>query len=237
MGKKTIQECVTLGLFVEADEAIGINPELPPEARTPGQAENVLPVTLSNLFFDPAREANHDLGQAIAWYLSQDVCAAPYNWGTVGVELRTQVAGDQFGITSDPRYGMFEDWVCYLGFAWTHAIKDKRWLTPDPTEHLRRRLPELFRDKPNQPLSIVEVTRRLSALCPVFEDGFLRAKVEPLLKSRDPNHLSAATAHAWLRLRDEGHVRLTKESDANVLVMPDGDCQELVSHATWLGAA
>lgn len=237
MVKKTIQECVTMGLLGEEGDDIILSAALPVEARTPGQAESMLPVTLANLFFDPTRDANHDLGQAIAWYLSQDVYSAPNNWTSFGVELRAQVAGEQFGITSDPRYGMFEDWVCYLGFAWTHAIKDKRWLTPDPTDHLRRRLPDLFRQKPNQLQSLVEVMGRLSALCPVFENGFLRTKIDPFLRPRDPNHLSAATAHGWLRLREENLVRLTKESDANVLVLPDGDRQELVSHVAWLGDA
>jgi hypothetical protein len=226
-----------MGLLSESDGEYQLSPELPKASRTQATAEEVLPLALTTLFFDQERTTNHDLGLAIAWYLCQDAYSAPHNWNTVDAALREQVGGDRFGITNSTPYGMFEDWVCYLGFGWTHALKDKTVLTPDPTEHLRRRLPELFSGKANTSLSFVEVTGRLAALCPVFEDGFLRKRVESDLRPRDAGHLSSATALAWLRLRDEGLVRLSKESDANLLVLPDGDRREAVSHVAWLKTA
>jgi hypothetical protein len=236
MVRKTLSECVAMGLLTETDGEVQVNPDLPKAARNQATAEQVLPLTLAALFFDQGRVANHDLGLAIAWYLCQDAYSAPHNWNTIDAYLREQVGGDRFGITNSTPYGMFEDWVCYLGFGWTHGLKDKSILTPDPTEHLRRRLPELF-GKPSVSCSFVEITGRLGILCPVFEEGFLRKQVEAQLRPREAGQLSSATALAWLRLRDEGLVRLTRESDANLLVLPDGDRREAVSHAAWLKPA
>ena len=70
---------------------------------------------------------------------------------------------------------------------------------------------------------------RLAQLCPVFEGGFLRAEIDRVL-TREPGALSSTTALAWLRLRDEGLVELTQESDAATLLLPDGDRVEPVSH-------
>jgi hypothetical protein len=237
MVRKTLSECVAMGLLTESDGEYQLNSDLPKAVRKEATAEEVLPVTLATLFFDQDRVTNHDLGLAIAWYLCQDAYGAPHNWNTIDAALREQVGGDRFGVTNSTPYGMFEDWVCYLGFGWTHALKDKTVLTPDPTEHLRRRLPELFGSKANASQSFVEVTDRLAVLCPVFEAGFLRNQVESQLRPRDTGQLSSATALAWLRLRDEGLVRLTRESDANLLVLPDGDRREAVSHIAWLKPA
>jgi len=120
-----------MGLLTENDGEYQLSSDLPKAARTQASAEEVLPVTLAALFLDQDRVTNHDLGLAIAWYLCQDAYGAPHNWNTIDAALREQVGGDRFGITNSTPYGMFEDWVCYLGFAWTHALKDKTVLTPD----------------------------------------------------------------------------------------------------------
>ena len=109
-------------------------------------------------------------------------------------------------------------------------------LTPDPTAHLRLRLAQALPGKPKTRHALPEVTNRLAQLSPVLEGGFLRADVERVL-AREAGHLSSTTALAWLRLRDEGLVDLTQESDATTLLLPDGDRVEPVSHVVLLTTA
>ncbi len=72
MVRKTVNECVAMGLLTESDGQVRLNPALPDSARNPATAEAMLPVTLARLFFVTERDANHDLGRQIAWYLAQD---------------------------------------------------------------------------------------------------------------------------------------------------------------------
>ena len=49
--------------------------------------------------------------------------------------------------------------------------------------------------------------------------------------------LTRASAHAWLRLRDEGVVELSHASDADAVQLPDEEdgSAERVSGVRWLG--
>lgn len=238
MVRETVNECVGMGLLArDGEEGVRLSPDLPPEGRKPESAEAVFPITLTSLFFARENQANHDLGVAIAWYLAQDAYDAPGNWPTVDEALRTQVGGDRLRITNDARYGNFEDWACFLGFAWTHTTREKTVMTPDPTLQLKLRLREVLPGKPRVRHAVSEVVNRLAHLCPVLEGGFLRAEAEKYVPSREPQHLSAATALAWLRLRDEGYLDFSHESDANVYILPDGDRSVAVSHLALREAA
>ncbi len=235
MVRKTVSECLGMGLLAEEDGQVRLNPVLPEAARDPATAEAALPVTLAQLFFATGRDANHDLGRQIAWYLAQDAFHAPGTWPEVERAVSEHFGDDRLGLTNNARYGNFEDWACFLGFGWMHVRGGKSVLTPDPTAHLRRRLPEILPGKPRTRHALPDVTNRLAQVCPVFESGFLRADIDRVLP-REPGRLSSATALAWLRLRDEGLVELTQESDATTLLLPDGDRVEPVSHVILLRA-
>jgi hypothetical protein len=232
MVRKTVNECLAAKLLAEEGEALTLHPDLPEGARDPRRAELSLPLTLARLLITKQNDANHDLGLAIAWYLGLDVYAPPGNWPEVERILLDVGMKDALKL-SDVRYHMLEDWLCYLGFAWTHDPGERR-LVPDPTAHLRWRLPELFPGPAREPLPAVMA--RLAAVCPVFEEGLFRTRLRAGA-GQAPNLLSTATALAWLRLRDEGTVELHHESDAPTLVLPDGDQTQLASHVTLVRAA
>jgi hypothetical protein len=229
MVRKTVNECVAMGLFVQEDGTVRVNPALPDDARKPDTAEAAAPVTLSRLIFAADRDANHDLGKQVAWYLAQDALDAPGTWPETEKSITERFGDDRLGLTNNLRYGNFEDWVCFLGFGWMHMRGGKSVLTPDPTPHLKLRLAEVLPGKPNTRHPLPEVMGRLAQLCPAFEGGFLRAEIDRVF-TREPGTLSSTTALAWLRLRDEGLVELTQESDAATLLLPDGDRVEPVSH-------
>jgi hypothetical protein len=231
----TVNECVAAGLLVETDGGLTVNPALPGEARSAKTGETLLPLTLASLFFDPEREANHDLGLATAWYLSLDAYSAPGNWAEVERAMVDSGTKELLKL-SDVRYHMLEDWLCFLGFGWTYSLGEKR-LTPDPTRHLRARLSSLFPGPARSRHPLGDVMSRLATLSPVFEGGFLREQV-PQAKAEDgANRLSTATALGLLRLRDEGFIELHHESDATTLLLPDGDQDQPFSHVALVRSA
>ena len=232
MVRKTVNECVSAKLLVEDGDHLTFHPDLPEEARGPREGERRLPSTLTRLFFAKDNDDNHDLGLAIAWYLGLDAYAPPGSWPEVERILIDGGMKERLKL-GDVRYHMLEDWLCYLGFAWKHAPGERR-LVPDPTCHLRWMLPELFPGPDREPLP--KVMSRLAELCPVFEGGLFRGRLGTR-QDEEPNRLSTATALAWLRLQDEGIVKLDPESDAPTLVLPDGDRTQLASHVTLVRVA
>ena len=235
MVRNTVREAVAMGLLAELDGEVALSPPLIDGLKDP-LAEAALPKTLADLFFRPERDSNHDLGRQTAWYLAQDAYAAPGTWPEVEKAVSEHFGEDRIGLTNNARYGNFEDWVCYLGFAWTHVRGGKDVLTPDPTAQLRLRFSELFPGNMKTRHTLPDVMSRLARDCPVFEGGFLRDEIERLLP-REAGHLSSTTALGLLRLRDEGLIELTQESDAATMLLPDGDRVEPVSHVVILRAA
>ena len=231
MIRSVINECIKMGLLTENGSRITINKELSPEARDESTGDLLLPKTIAGLIFSPDNLENRELARAISWYLMQNVYDAPGNWEEVGKALKEQVGGEKFNITNDIRYGQFEDWIVYLGFAWKH---DR--MIPDPTRHLRWQLPHLF-GPPGTRLLIGEVLERLAKTVPVFEHGYLRLDVEAnttIGKLPTEYHLSTVTTFAWLRLEDEGYVSLKEESDARVCILPRGEDTRRVSSITLI---
>jgi hypothetical protein len=235
MVRKTIREAVAMGLLTEQDGNVGLSRFLLDGVKDPVAAEGALPKTLADLFFRSDCDSNHDLGRQTAWYLAQDVFDAPGNWKEVEDAVSKQFPEGRLGLTNSTPYGNFEDWVCFLGFAWTHVRGGKDVLTPDPTAHLRLRFNELFPGNVNTHHSLPDVVNRLARICPVFEGGFLRNEIERVLP-REAGYLSSTTALGLLRLRDEGLIGLAQESDAATMLLPDGDSEEPVSHVVVLRA-
>lgn len=234
MIKGTINECLKMGLLVEesdgGDPIVAINPELPPEARSKSKGDSVLPQTLTRLMITLEREANRNLATVIAWYLTQDAYSTPGNWTETEAALLQQVGADKLGM-NDARYSQFADWVCFLGFAWRHSLKDKDLLTPDPTPFFRGAITTLIPQRGGQPRPLGDFILKLAAHCPVFETGAYRVEVENKVRTRETEqHLSSTTALALLRLQEEKTIELSKRSDAPVYTLPDGNQSQSFSH-------
>jgi hypothetical protein len=165
MVEATVRECVKAGLFIEVEDSVMLNPTLSSEARNPKTAEELFPLTLADLFFDPYRDANHDLGLSIAWYLSLDAYSAPGNWGEVERVAESSGTKELLKLT-DARYLMLEYWLCFFGLGWTYSLGERR-LTPDPSHHLRDRLGSLFQGPPRSRHVFPEVMARLASLSPI----------------------------------------------------------------------
>lgn len=233
MIRGTINECLKMKLITGDGDDVTLNPDLPEEARRRPSGDASLPVLLAGLMMTTENDANANLCALVAWYLAQDAYAAPANWAEADVAIQRQGAAACLPEMNNARYSQFEDWICYLGFAWRHALGEKKVLTPDPTAYLRKSLAPFLEGERGRAVPLGDFVKRLGASCPVFESGSFRNVVESALEPRESDaHLSSCTSLALLRLKDEGIVELTTRGDAPVFVLPDGDRVQTYSHIT-----
>lgn len=226
MIKAVIRQCINMGLLIEEDSSVKLNPEI--------NHKDSLPSIIGNLFLSSNNSENHDFARVLAWYLAQDFYEAPGDWRETETQLRQQVGGGLLEL-NDTRYGQFEDWSCYLGFCWRNSLSKKVVLVPDPTVYLRCNLKQLFNNQVGKQIPLADFVNRLGEYCPVFETGQFREEIEQQIELRELNHLSNVTSIALRRLEDEKSVRLEKLSDAPVLLLTDGSGDSGISHITWLG--
>ncbi len=70
MFRAALSESLKCCLLIEEDAYICINPNLPKEARSIESGNQLLPSTLTNLFFTSDNEDEEDFGYDCAWYLA-----------------------------------------------------------------------------------------------------------------------------------------------------------------------
>ncbi|WP_224240928.1 hypothetical protein [Hyalangium gracile] len=237
MIKRVLAACESMRLLEKDGDGVVLSPDLPKAARDPKHAEDLAPLTLCDLFLKPENPINHDLARTIAWYLDFDPQRPPADWNFLDREHREQVRS--LHMNNLARYGQLREWGCYLGFTWTFSSKKStQFLIPDPTKHLRLRLPQLF-PKPRASRAFTEVLADLAGLCGIFEEGVFRRENEQAGRSKplDGRTLTRASAHAWLRLQEEGVVEMSHASDADAVQLPDDDQVVLYSQVRWRGEA
>jgi hypothetical protein len=238
MFNDSLRESIKCGLLIKDNDDIAINSNLSEEARNPKTGDKLLPDTLVQLFFASENSDEEDFGRLISWYLAQNIYDAPGTWKEVEQRVADQGVAESLDlkISSNTLFGQVEDWMCYLGFAWGHALgSNRRVVVAEPTDYLRRNLKVLFQGEVEAKLSIRELIARLTKKCPLFETGKFREQVEEKIGHRLPNYLSTSTAFALFRLRDDGYIKLEKESDADLFILPSLDKEERISHIIWTG--
>ena len=237
MFNDALNESIKCGLLVKVNEKIAINPNLPEDARNPQLGDKLLPDTLAELFFASNNEDEEDFGRVCAWYLAQEIYDAPGSWEEVERQVDKQKVGEFLKMSNNTLYGQMDDWMCYMGFVWGHALGGKRVIFPDPTAYLKRNLKYFFNEQ--REILLKDFMTRLAKKCPVFETGKFREEVEAQIGRRQPNYLSTSTAFALFRLQDEGYIKLNRKSDAHLTILPKGNSQVdddgRVSHIIWQG--
>jgi hypothetical protein len=238
MFNDSLRESIKCGLLIADNDDIAINFELPEASRHPQTGDKLLPDTLVQLLFASDNKDEEDLGRLIAWYLAQDIYDAPRTWKEVEQLVVEQGVDRSLDLkaSSNALLGQAEDWMCYLGFAWGHALdSNKKLVVAEPTAYLRRNLKGLFPGERKAKLSIRDFIDRLAKKCPLFETGKFREQVEEKIGCRLPNHLSTSTAFALFRLEDDGCIKLIRESDADLFIFPSGDKEAGFSHIILMG--
>lgn len=229
----TIPEVVSLGLIVQDESGVlSISDKVPSQLLERDNVDTALPHVIreSVLSVSDGNNVNEDLARILAWYMAQNPYKAPGNWGAVEAELLKQLK-TKMECSSDARYGQFEDWASYLGF----ATRLQKQLIPDPTRVIRYYLPQLFFDKRTH--NVDTIMKRLADLCPVFERGRYREWMAQQYGAEilQEGHLSQVTSNAFMRLNDEGVIRLEKKSDADVYLFNENQESHRYSEITWYG--
>ncbi len=120
----------------------------------------------------------------------------------------------QFGagervFSNDTRWGAFDRWATFLGFAHHLPRGGKDVLVPDPTEAIRHAIPSVLTA---QQLEIGVVIEELGRRIPVLDGGTYRRDVEARMRPEavqsGSDLLSPSLAYALLRLRDEQFIVL-----------------------------
>ncbi len=231
-----LRESIKCRLLIADNDDIAINFELPEASRHPHTGDKLFPDTLVQLLFASDNEDEEDLGRLIAWYLAQDIYDAPRTCKEVEQLVVEQGVDRSLDLkaSSNALLGQAEDWMCYLGFAWGHALdSNKKLVVAEPTAYLRRNLKALFAGEGKAKLSIRDFLDRLAKKCPLFETGKFREQVEEKNGFRLPNHLSTSTAFALFRLQDDGCIKLVKESDADLFIFTGVGNEEGFFHIIW----
>jgi hypothetical protein len=239
MLNRSINEMLKLGLISINDDEIFINKNSLNGFSGLELSDSLLPDILATLFFASNNTDEEDFGLVCAWFLSQDIYEFSGNWEIVEKLVSEQNVGELLKMSNNTLYGQMDDWMCYMGLAWGHALGGKRVIVPDPTAYIKRNLQHLFDEQEDKKLPIQEFIDRLAKKCPLFETGKFRNEIEGYLAIRQPNYLSTSTAFSLFRLQDEGHTQLIRESDADLMLLPTAnnevDDNGRISHIIWMG--
>lgn len=233
MIKGTIGECLKMHLLIEDPETgtVSLNPELPRDSLNKRKGDVMLPFTLAGLMLTTENNANRNLALVIAWFLTQDAYKPlGRSWDKIEPILRDQVGSGLLGM-NDARYSPFVDWVCFLGFAWRHNLGGENVITPDPTAYLRNGISVVIEEQGGDSLPLGDFFGKLAMQCPVFETGVFRTEIESVVGGRaTEQHLSSTTALALFRLQEEKIIHLSRQSDAQLYIFPDGEQTQTYSH-------
>jgi hypothetical protein len=241
MVRRTIDECVRLGLFVAHEEFLTLNSDLPAAVRSSDTVAVALPGAILDLILQPSDGPNEDLAASLAWFLAQDALAAPGTWGEFAKALQDQGAKDVLNFNGT-HYDNFSYWSRYLGLTiviasptpTSNTLEER--LSPDPTVCLRRILREVLPEGGAR-VSAAECLRAVAVRNPLFEGGSIRDAMDQYAPARDTKHLSSTTSLALLRLEEEGTITMRMLGDADALILVDGPARRPVSDVAWAGNA
>ena len=143
---------------------------------------------------------------------------------------------DGLELTNTSSWQQFIYWCEYLGFVNKISISGETFISPDPTTAVKEELKVNF--KKNITLTIKDFLIKLSANLPVLEYGYVRDKIEPMLRDGlvlPIDTLSYSTSLAILRLEQQNIIALESKSDADIITLQDGINNRRISHIRYLG--
>lgn len=237
MIEDTLKAAIAMGLLQEDEGQVTFHQDLPPEARDISNGEVAIHRTLACLMLRPGDDnPNANLARQISWFLAQDLRKASWDWDRINQTLLQEDKTDYLELKNNARFSQFEDWIRYLGFAWSYGRPKASWLMPDPTAFLRRALPELTAGVAGATIPLSDFAERLKQLSPVFEGGFYRNDVEArkLVAERSTDQFSASTSLALYRLQDEGLIELQRFDDGDIRLLFEDGIPVQFTHVTFL---
>jgi hypothetical protein len=243
---KSLNRWTQLGLFVESDGEVSINPIVPKKdlrvERLPSVARSfVLKPENNAKLFDKEGSLSADFTRLQAWSLTQDV----WEYGQtsddeVNLRLDKQTKDDSIFRQNDTRWSGFRAWSQFFGFAWAPPFPKSK-IEPDPTEAIRDVLPEIFNKEDT--LDARALVKRLSDHLPVLDGGLYRRMVEDLLgesggeyswRPLPSGQLSTSLSRALIRLREDGTLYFEDRDDSEHRLSLTGRGRSVITTVTHI---
>jgi hypothetical protein len=169
---------------------------------------------------------------ALAWFLAQDpIRPLPLENVSKLLEDQQGDVASSYNLTNRDVFRNLVFWARYLGFAWRLGLDKSEEVVPDPTEAIRRHLPEVVPLGERVPLH--QALQRLAQRLPVLEGGAARSIVDERMTAtyrRPPDYLSRSTSLALTRLDDRKTVVLESHSDAQITLLDTLPTVRAVTH-------
>jgi len=137
---------------------------------------------------------------------------------------------------SEQAWQNFIYWAEYLGFASKLPIGNMTYILPDPTIGIKEELNTNFQK--DTIFTVKDFFIKLSANLPVLEYGYIREKINQMLRdglALPSDTLSYSTSLAMLRLEQQDIISLESKSDADIITLQDGINNRRISHIRYLG--
>ncbi len=215
----SLREARAIGLVTEEGDNLTVAPAARPKSRQVEEdafRAHVLRILCDEALADEAGQSK--VAPALAWLLMQDpLRPMPWSENPLPIITRQLTSGDSLDLGNASRLQTLAYWARHLGFARLVGA-GQVYIVPDPHDAIARLLPDVFNG--SVPLRASEFRRRLASLCPVLENGSVRARVEQQTRDEisraNPQRLSRSTSLALLRLESCGRIELLERSDAEV---------------------
>ena len=253
-----------IGLFVEKDDSLRLNPDLPPAALDRKTGESRFVRTVRELLMMPennqeiweSNTAARELTRGLAWTLTLDIHRPLKDWNegldgdaAQGRQLEDFGAKERDGsgkkpsnwaISNGSRYDAFIRWAPFLGFGWIHQFGRTSLYVPDPTAAVTDTLDSVFVEV-GQRRTLSGCLQSLAEAIPVLGGGWIEREVRGSFISRrdgqsNDRYVAPSLSHTLWRLHEAGVLRLVAESDTDQVFLVDhrGETTPF-SHATFLG--
>lgn len=195
---------------------------------------------IKTAIFDKEFINKDNMAFAISWLQTQNNIQ-DLHWSAkiidvVNNDLPEEYQGLDLTGTDATRWRHFGYWCVYLGFATKVYIAEKIFICPDPTEAINNELNSIFTK--TKELNIKEFFRLLSTILPVLEYGNIRNKINESVREGlqlPEDTLSKSTSLALLRLKNRNIIKLVHKSDADSVLIQDGNENKTISHIEYLG--
>jgi hypothetical protein len=176
-----------------------------------------------------------DLVDGATWLLCQDPFTPIQKSAKHAELLREQLPeGDELinSYRGDSRFQNLAYWTRYLGLSEWTSLGGIDYIIPDPSKVILNYLPQIFSKKKDLHVDIF--LQKLRELCPLFEGGSIRDKIENrILKKRDPSHFSRSTSLSLQKLSMNKILNLNQESDAKSWILDLGSDQKSISRISF----
>jgi hypothetical protein len=216
--REVLQACEELGVIEQSGERGEECLRLAEGLR--GLPADQLPIVLAARALRPrAKAGENHFATACAWLLAQPVAGGPQGHGGIRQELqRSGFDLKVIDLANPARIDMVLYWARYLGLIERVQETAGRGVVPDPTEFLRRHLPQLLPG--SVPVAAADFRRSLGRICPVLDGGDVRVRVLEKMRaaglpSRPADQLSDALSLALRRLHSEKVLHWSYPDDAD----------------------